>query len=107
MNYVMPCHISDRLYEHTNAWTNAFAVPTDRQLEQTPVLAILVSNIAEVYRDIKNHVYFQEGSAEEGHIGYFNTIPVFIPRIPFKSGAPVRLVTGLNRHGHAMLEKFK
>lgn len=107
--HVMPSHISDRLYEHTNAWTNAYSVPGEEQLApmgQT-VHAILISNISPLFKEMKQHVYFQAESLEDGHVGSFNGIPVFIPNLPFKSGAPIRLITGINRQAGVMLERFK
>jgi hypothetical protein len=106
--YVMPCHISDRLYEHTNAWTNCYKLPEAEQLENPshPVVAILISRIHPLYNEMVKHVYFEAESREEGHVGYYKTIPVFIPSIAFKSGAPIRLITNMNRQAFSLLGKF-
>uniref|UniRef100_A0AB39CDY8 Uncharacterized protein n=1 Tax=Pseudomonas phage HRDY3 TaxID=3236930 RepID=A0AB39CDY8_9VIRU len=105
-DFVMPSHISDRLYEHTNAWTNCWSLPDAEKLDSVPVIAMLISRISPLYKEMVNHVYFEAESREEGHVGYYKTIPVFIPSLSFKSGAPIRLVTNINRQAHGILEKF-
>jgi len=105
--YAMPCHISDRLYEHTNGWTNCYKLPSEEQLESdNGILAILIDSGSPLYKEMRNHVYFDVESREPGHVGYYKTIPVFIPNLPFKSGAPMRLITNINRQAYDILRKF-
>jgi hypothetical protein len=108
-HYAMPCHISDRLYEHTNGWTQAYALPDAEQLDKPdmPVKAIVICRISPLFKEMQNHVYFEAESLEEGHVGYFKGIPVFNPSIAFKTGAPIRLITAVNRQALNILEKFQ
>lgn len=107
-HYAMPCHISDRLYEHTNGWTQAYALPTAQQLDTADqvVQAIMICRISPLFKEMQKHVYFEAETMEEGHVGYYKGIPVFNPSIAYKTGAPIRLITAMNRQGIEILGKF-
>lgn len=108
-HYAMPCHIADRIYEHTNGWTQAYKLPEAEQLEKPdqPVHAIMICRTSPLFKEMQNHVYFEAESLEEGHVGFYKGIPVFVPSIAYKTGAPIRLITTMNRQGHAILGKFQ
>lgn len=107
LNKVMPSHVSDRLYEHTNGWTNSWKLPTEEQLDNPDLKCIMISRISPLFNQMVKHVYFEAESREEGHVGYYKTVPVFIPSLSYKDGAPVRLVTNVNRQGLQILGKFQ
>lgn len=107
-HYAMPCHIADRLYEHTNGWTQAYALPEGEQLDKAdPVVqAIMICRLSPLFKEMQKHVYFEAETQEEGHVGYYKGIPVFNPSIAYKTGAPIRLITTMNRQGIEILGKF-
>lgn len=106
----MSNHVSDRLYQHTNAFTNVFEFPKDpAKLDRLLVeaKAIMITRDNQVFNSLRSHVYFTPESKAEGHIGYFHGVPVFVPQHAYKTGAPMRVVTNLTRTGYEDLGYFQ
>lgn len=101
--------VSDLIYQHTNAWTQVHKMPSAEKWEELlkDAKAVVVSDTDGMLKQMKDHVYFVADSKAPGHLGYFNGLPVFSPRLTFKSGAPVRVITAMSIRGYEILERYK